>query len=440
MTVDRPTGGLRGDVIVPQRRGWLPRWALWTIPLPARVFLLGVEATALAVTVFLLWGQPVSGVELARVGALAVLGIGYVEGAARVERIKHYLGAGTVFSDQMSVWLFAATLTVPPGWAALLVIVLYTHATWQRRRDHSGLPYRAAFTAATVVLAVVSASALLSTTGREHVLTGGLRGPVLLVVALAAYTAVNFGVLLGGMWLTARPPSVRVLLPSRDVLGYEIATLVLGVVAAQFLLTTPVLTPVVVGLAALLHRSSLVKALHQRARTDTKTGLLSHPAWVEHAETAIASARSAGTPFSVMFCDLDRFKVINDTHGHLVGDTVLGAVADCLRAELRDHDGIGRFGGEEFVVFLEVSPEQAERVADRVRAAVAALTPAPGVHVTMSIGVAHHRTPASDGARLPAHRETDTATSAELSGMLARADTAMMAAKAAGRDRIRTAA
>ncbi|MDQ2791584.1 MAG: GGDEF domain-containing protein, partial [Actinomycetota bacterium] len=154
------------------------------------------------------------------------------------------------------------------------------------------------------------------------------------------------------MWLTARPPSVRVLLPSSDVLGYEIATLALGVVAAQFLLTTPVLTPVVIGLAALLHRSSLVKALHQRSRTDTKTGLLSHPAWVEHAETAIAVARAKRTPFSVMFCDLDHFKAINDTHGHLVGDEVLAAVADCLRSQLRDHDGIGRFGGEEFVVFL----------------------------------------------------------------------------------------
>ena len=111
--------------------------------------------------------------------------------------------------------------------------------------------------------------------GQQRVLTGGWVGPAVLLTALAPYTLVNFGVLLGGMWLTARPPSVRVLFPSRDVLGYEVATLVLGVVAAQFLLTTPVLTPSIVLLAALLHHSSLVKALHHRARTDTKTGLLS---------------------------------------------------------------------------------------------------------------------------------------------------------------------
>ena len=415
-------------------------WAVWSIPVPARVFLFGVEAVALAVAVFLLGRQPVSGVELARVGGLAVLGIGYVEGAARVERIKHYLGAGTVFSDQMSVWLFAATLTVPPGWAALLVVVLYTHASWQRRRDDAGLPYRAAFTAATVVLAVVVASAVLSTAGPDRGLTGGWRGPVLLVVALALYTAVNFSVLLFGMWLTARPPTLRVLLPSRDVFGYEIATLVLGVVAAQFLLTTPVLTPVVVGLAAVLHRSSLVTALHHRARTDPKTGLLAHTAWTEHADTALASAQAAGSPFSVLFCDLDHFKAVNDIHGHLVGDTVLTAVADCLRAELRDHDGIGRFGGEEFVVFLQVSPTQAETVATRVRAAVAALQPAPGVHVTMSIGLAHHTTPGPGGSRTPAPREAGAASRAALTELVDRADTAMMAAKAAGRDRICTAA
>ncbi len=439
MTVDRAVGRRRGDLHEPGRSGWLRGWALWSIPVPARVFLLGLEAAGLALTVILVLRQPVSGLELMRVGALAVLGIGYLEGAARVERIKHYLGAGTVFSDQMSVWLFAATLTVPPGWAALLVIVLYTHATWRRRRDHSGLPYRAAFTAATVVLAVAAASAVLSTAGPEQVLTGGWKGPVLVVVALTVYTAVNFGVLLSGMWLTARPPSVRVLLPSADVLGYEIATLVLGVVAAQFLLTTPALTPVVVLLAALLHRSSLVKALHHRARTDTKTGLLSHPAWTEYAETALARAQATNSPFSVMFCDLDHFKAINDAHGHLVGDDVLTAVADCLRRELRDHDGIGRFGGEEFVVCLALSPEQAERVATRIRAAIAALRPAPGVHITMSIGLAHHTARTPGAGQPPPPGRTGDQNSAELTEMVARSDAAMMAAKAAGRDRVYTA-
>ena len=142
-----------------------------------------------------------------------------------------------------------------------------------------------------------------------------------------------------------------------------------------------------------------------------------------------------------MFCDLDHFKAVNDTHGHLVGDTVLTAVADCLRTELRDQDGIGRFGGEEFVVYLALSPTQAERVAARLRAAVAGLRPAPGVHITVSIGLAHHHTPGGSGISAP--RDTGAGTTAALTALVDRADTAMMAAKAAkaaGRDRICTAA
>ena len=139
-----------------------------------------------------------------------------------------------------------------------------------------------------------------------------------------------------------------------------------------------------------------------------------------------------------MFCDLDHFKAVNDTHGHLVGDTVLTAVADCLRTELRDQDGIGRFGGEEFVVHLTLTPAEAEQVATRLRAAIAGLRPAPGVHITMSIGLAHH--PTTGGSRTSAPRDTGAGTTAALTELVDRADTAMMAAKAAGRDRICTAA
>lgn len=67
----------------------------------------------------------------------------------------------------------------------------------------------------------------------------------------------NFGLVLAGVWLTTRPPSLRAMLPDTDTLSYELATLVLGVVTAGFLLHTPVLTPVLVLLVALLHRSSL---------------------------------------------------------------------------------------------------------------------------------------------------------------------------------------
>jgi diguanylate cyclase (GGDEF)-like protein len=408
--------------------GWVRGWVVWTIPLPARLCLLTVEITAVVVAVTLLLTQAVTGPELLRVGVLAVLGIGYVEAAARIERVKHYLGAGSVFSDQMAVWTFAAALIAPAGWADMLVVVLYAHATWQRRRDRSGLPYRAVFTAATVMLAVPAASWVLTLAGAGDPLRGGLTGPATLMLALVVYTVVNFGLLMTGMWLTARPPSMRPMLPAPDVFAYEMATLFLGMIVAEFLLHRPALTPVAVLLAAFVHRSSLVNALQHSLRTDTKTGLLTHAAWTEHTHTALTRAHQQRTPASVLFCDLDHFKTLNDTHGHLAGDQVLRAVADCLRRELREHDGLGRFGGEEFVILLELPDDDADLVAARLRRAVAALTPAPGIRVTASIGVAHHH-------------PDDTNTGPDgVQDLVARADAAMLRAKANGRDQVHIAA
>jgi len=91
-------------------------------------------------------------------------------------------------------------------------------------------------------------------------------------------------------------------------------------------------------------------------------------------------------------------------------------------------------------VFLALSPEQAAQVAARVRAAIAALCPAPGVHITLSIGLAHRTARTPGAGQPPPPATTGDQDSAELNGMVARSDAAMMAAKAAGRDRVCTAA
>ncbi len=402
------------------------RWALWSIPVPARTFLLLVEATAAALTIVLLLTQSVSHTDLIRVVVLAAMAIGYAECATRIERFKRYLlGGGRVFSNQVSVWVFAAVLTVPVGWAAVLVAVIYAHALVQRYRDKVGLPHRVVFVGATVVLSVLAAAAVLATAGGGDVLRGGLLAPAAVVTALVVCTLVNFGLLLTGMWLTARPPSVRLMLPDRDALGYELATLALGIVTAEFLLHTPALTPVTLGLAVCLHRSSLVNVLRQTARTDVKTGLLNAAAWTEHAESILSRSTRDRQPVTVMFCDLDRFKDVNDTHGHLIGDRVLVAVAACLRRELRGHDTLGRYGGEEFVAILDrLDLPEAHLVAERLRTAITALRLDHDLQITMSIGVAHHQP--HDGP-------------ADLQQLLTRADAALYGAKASGRNRVHTA-
>ena len=129
-----------------------------------------------------------------------------------------------------------------------------------------------------------------------------------------------------------------------------------------------------------LHRADMARQLEQRAATDGKTGLLNAAAWHEQGRAGAAPGAAPGQPRPAsLILDLDHFKSVNDTYGHLAGDEVLVAVAETLRAEVREGDVVGRFGGEEFVVLLRdlelTAPgrRQMEAVAERIRARIAEL-------------------------------------------------------------------
>ena len=128
-------------------------------------------------------------------------------------------------------------------------------------------------------------------------------------------------------------------------------------------------------------------------------------------------------PIAAMMLDLDHFKAINDTHGHAAGDLVLRAVADSAKSNLREIDLFGRFGGEEFAVILpETDLETALVIAERLRAGVEAVrvvSEADEIRVTVSVGVTESKGGAADVASL-----------------LKRADRALYAAKASGRNRV----
>ena len=399
-------------------------WALWSIPRSACLYMLVIEALAAAGTITLLVTRGGSQTDLVRVSVLAVLAIGYAEGTARIERLKRYMCSGRVFSNEVSVWICAGLLTVSAAWAAVLVVLIYGHLLVQRRHDKSNNPYRVAFTAAAAVLAVLAGSTILSAAGGTDAMRGGILGPVVAVGAVLTYSLGSLLVVMAGMWLTLRPPSVRAMLPDTDTIVYEVATLGLGILAAELIVHTLVLTPIIIGLAICLHRSSLVSGLDRSSRTDTKTGLLNNTAWNEHATGVLSRSQRDRQPVTVLFLDLDHFKAVNDTHGHLVGDRVLVAVADCLRRELRGHDGLGRYGGEEFVVILDrLTLPEAQLVADRLRNAVLALRVHNGLQVTVSIGLTHEQL----------HHGTD------LQQLLARADSALYQAKGLGRNRVHAA-
>jgi diguanylate cyclase (GGDEF)-like protein len=117
----------------------------------------------------------------------------------------------------------------------------------------------------------------------------------------------------------------------------------------------------------------------RQARLDPLTGLGNRRAFDERLDRAIESARVAGKPLSVIVSDLDDFKEINDSYGHLNGDELLRTAAEAMRAAVRDDDACYRWGGDEFAVLLpNVEQHVAERVAERVSSAVVASCIRPG--------------------------------------------------------------
>jgi diguanylate cyclase (GGDEF)-like protein len=161
--------------------------------------------------------------------------------------------------------------------------------------------------------------------------------------------------------------------------------------------------------------------LRYRSRHDALTGLLNRRAMEETMLTQMQRSRRTGEPFTALMLDLDHFKAINDRHGHAAGDRALKHTAAALKAELREVDAIGRFGGEEFLILMPgATIETALPVAERLRAALA--TDALRVEgatlaLSASIGIAQWREPAEEPSRL-----------------LMRADAALYQAKLRGRD------
>jgi len=153
------------------------------------------------------------------------------------------------------------------------------------------------------------------------------------------------------------------------------------------------------------------------------TGLLTRRAFMEQAAQVFDAARRQGLPLSIALLDLDYFKRVNDTYGHLAGDAVLHASAQAILAGSRQHDPVGRYGGEEIIVCMpDTTGQGALELAERLRRGIAGLVIAHeglALTITCSIGVA-----------------SLTPTDANLGALLQRTDAALYAAKHAGRDRV----
>ena len=180
------------------------------------------------------------------------------------------------------------------------------------------------------------------------------------------------------------------------------------------------------GRRVVLLQDQLLEAqaeLERRALRDALTGAKNRGAIVDVLGRELSRNRRTHRPMSICLLDVDHFKSVNDTHGHPAGDAVLRELVRRAEREVRTHDEIGRWGGEEFLLILPECPtDEAVRVAERLRAAIAGepINAIPGgLRVTASFGVAG----------------TDQGY-AELNMMVSAADTALYASKTGGRNRV----
>lgn len=170
-----------------------------------------------------------------------------------------------------------------------------------------------------------------------------------------------------------------------------------------------------------LNKAKEVMAI--QANHDSLTGLLNRRAIMEIMEKEIARTKRHSEPLYICMCDIDCFKNINDTYGHLVGDAVLKEVALRFKTSLRPYDSCGRYGGEEFLILLNSDQDNAFSLFERIRSTISDkpfINENRKLNITISLGVATYSP------------SIETCTSNQL---LTLADKALYKAKDQGRNR-----
>jgi diguanylate cyclase (GGDEF)-like protein len=281
---------------------------------------------------------------------------------------------------------------------AMIVVVLIGGARLDRRRR----PELWVFYSTVLNIQLALAAGVLMTGGPRTPLSCMLAVPVLMVGARFSHRGLVVGapisaVLVVGVTLGADPAYV--------LDNPEALLIPLGLVIASAAYTSPLMA------SDVRHRAD--------STLDQLTGLLNRCALEQRFAEITEQAALTGDSVSVVMADIDRFKRINDEHGHSVGDAVLRDVAYSLRRELRTFELLYRLGGEEFLLLLPgADGAMAEQIAENLRSAIADLRPA-GIDLTCSFGVA-----------------SATGRDVAFASLMAQCDTALYAAKRLGRNRV----
>jgi diguanylate cyclase (GGDEF)-like protein len=414
----------QGDRALRRLLRWPWNWPLLTMPMSLIVYVLTVLGCDLALIGWELAGTPPRTGDLLLFGALLAAAVICIEAMRRLGQ------PSGVSRDLLSAWWLPIALLLPPLYALLAPFVVGAVLYLRARR----IPvYRRVFSSAALGLAGAATSATFhlvipnAVFGTLTASRAWLTHPSLVLTAVGCavvFAVVNSFTVAVAAHLADPDEPIRKMLWDRETLLLDLTETCVGILVAvtcviNYLLLLVALPPVI-----LLQRSLMHQQLAAAARTDPKTGLLNAIAWQREADAEVARALRTGAPLALLLVDVDHFKRVNDSHGHLIGDEVLRALASELRQQVRESDVVGRFGGEEFTVLLPRTDDAgAYGIAERLRTSAGRLSVAAAdarIHVTVSIGV----------AVLSQHGN-------DLFELLAAADVALYRAKDAGRDQVR---
>ncbi|MFC0542210.1 GGDEF domain-containing protein [Kutzneria chonburiensis] len=400
----------------------IAKWPLWGRPVLSIWYVLAVDLAALAVIAAAFYER----VDLPVVTAAALAAAAFVQGEAsrRIERLRRVM-SGSVHINMVSVWVFAAVLTLPMSWVAVLTALVSAHVVVRSYRVQRSYPHRQVMNAAAMILAAWAARLVLDAGGVPVLTRATDLDAVSIGVVLAAavaFFAVDGVLIAVSLRIDSGTRSLPDLVGSVDDNALELATICIGAVIGLVLVYQPFALLFLFVPLFVLHRSVLVKHLEELATKDQKTGLLNATTWQDVASKEL----TRGSPFGVLMVDLDHFKRVNDTYGHLAGDEVLKAVAGTVRRSVRDYDTVGRFGGEEFVVLLPgLRNRDVLAIAERIRRAISQLrVPLPDSDTVLST------LSASIGAAVYPEAALG------VDELVHAADTALYRAKRAGRNRV----
>jgi diguanylate cyclase (GGDEF)-like protein len=413
-----------------RRLAVVTEWAWWRLPPLLRWYVAAPTVGTLAVVAIAAANTDWRLDDIAKFVLLMCCGM---ISTASTPRIAYTTSAGLT-RDFTTIWVLPTAILLPPIYVALvpipyfLVMQLYVHR---------GIVYRTVFTIATVSLSYVLASVVFRrfpVSFAGGTVGSGLHAFTWVIAVTACYimaSRVQHFMIVGAVKLSN--PKVRIwkMEWNRDALHGLFVEIDLAVLITLAVGISPTLVVLALPTVLLVRRFLVHPLLIAQSRSDSKTGLLNVSTWEAEAETEISRSIRTRNPVSLALVDIDHFKLVNDTYGHLVGDKVLKAVAQVLTSQSRDYDRAGRFGGEEFVLLLAQTTEaDAVKIAERLRAHIEDLAVpvddrpgSPTVQVTISIGVT-----------AIARGETR-----ELTDLLAAADSALYYAKQNGRNRVSAA-